>query len=184
MTQKVIKIIIVITSSLLTLSLLIGCAYLYNKLFYADPLEQALSKIATIGSFQVNGNDSSKIKAQFTADEKLRSNFYTLLDRLEGQKYDPKALTIEISNTEDAKLREFLTQAMLPIFEAISTGKFSELPSYLDSIIANTSIQYSLEMDSSFIFLTVQTDSKYAHMIINRGESPLNIVNTMGGEYL
>lgn len=184
MTQKVIRLIIVITSSLLTLSLLIGSAYLYNKVIYTDPLEHSLSKIAAIGSFQVNRNDSSKIKAQFTADEKLRSNFYTLLHQLEGQKYDQKGLTIEISNSEDAKLREFLIQAMLPIFEAISTGKFSELPSYLDSIKEATSIQYSLEIDNSFIFVTVQNNGNFAHMVINRGDSPLNIINTMGGEYL
>lgn len=170
----------------MTLALLIGAAYLYNKVIYTTPLENSLSKIASVGSFQVNSiSNSSKITAQFTSDEKLRSNFYVLLDQLEGQKYNSlDQLTIEISNTEEVMLRDFLTKARLPIFEAISTGKFSELPSYLDKIVSETPIEYSLEIDNNFIFITSKADGIYAHMVINRGQSPLNIINTMGGEYL
>lgn len=170
----------------MTLVLLVGAAYLYNKVIYTNPLENSLSMIASIGSFHVNNvSNSSKITAQFTSNEKLRSNFYILLDQLEGQKYNSlDQLTIEISNAEEVMLRDFLTKARLPIFEAVSTGKFSELPSYLDRILSETPIEYNLEIDNNFVFITAKTNGKFAHMVINRGQSPLNIINTMGGEYL
>jgi hypothetical protein len=186
LSQKVIRMLVMTTTGLLTLALMVGATYLYTKVFYTNPLESSLNDLASIGSFKVEQLQAhSKIKVDFTLDDKLRSNFYILMDQLEGQKYkDLEQITIEVSNNEDTILRSFLTKARLPVFEAISTGKFSELPSYFEIIKAEIPVEYNLEIDSNFIFITATSGETSAHMVINRGNSPLNVINTMGGEYL
>lgn len=186
MSQKIVKFLTIIITGFVTLFLLMGTTYLYNKVIYTDPLEASVKKLASIASFQVEKiNSRSKIKVQFTIREKLRANFYLLLDQLEGQDYSEEdLLTIEIVNNENQKLRDFLTKAQLPVFEAISTGQFTVLPSDLENLIKDNDVQYELEVDNNFVFVTATSGKESAHLVISRGNSPLNIVNSMGGEYL
>lgn len=186
MSQKLLRIFTIIGTALLTLGLLIGGSYLYQKVLYTDPLESTITGIPAIGSFQMErGHSRSKIKVQFNVNDKLRANFYLLLDQLENQSAnDLQNVTLEISNVDDVILERFLTDSRLPIFEALSTGQFTELPSNLQSIAEGHGVTYDLEVDNNFIFLTGINGNKTAHIAINRGSSPLNIVNTMGGEYL
>lgn len=186
MSQKVIRILISAAAGLLTLVILVGFTYVYDMIVYKNPLETSLNGSASIGSFTIEQmQERSKIKIEFAQEDKLRSNFYLLLDSLEGQKFkDTEQITIEITNEEDELLRQFMTEARLPVFEAISTGKFSEMPASFEKIKEKVPLEYNLEIDNNFIFVTVFSRDKFAHMVINRGSSPLVIVNTMGGEYL
>lgn len=186
LSQKGLKILIIVTVCMITLALLIGATYLYTKVFYTDPLESALSDIASIGTFKVEQLQThSKIMVNFTVGEKLRSNFYLLLDQLKGQKNtNLENITIDLSNNEDTTLQSFLKRARLPVYEVISTGQFSELPLYFEVIKAEIPVEYNLEIDNDFIFITATSGDNFAHMVINRGNSPLNVINTMGGEYL
>lgn len=186
MSQKIMRVLTIVIIGFLTLGILVGATYLYNKLVYTNPLEASVTKMSSIGSFKVEQfNSRSKITVQFNIREKLRANFYLLLDQLEYQSTKSmNSLTIEISNTPDEDLRTFLTMSRLPVFEAISTGKFTELPAQLDNICVNTPVKYELEIDNNFVFITACTKDASAHMAINREDTPLLIINTMGGEYL
>lgn len=186
MSQKIRKLLTVLVTGFLTLAVLLGATYLYNKLVYTDPLRASVTEIASIGSLEVKHlNSRSVIKVRFNVQEKLRPNFYLLLDQLEGQKYrESERLTIVIENEKSTRLQEFLTESRLPVFEAISTGRFTALPANLNQLGKDLGVQYDLEIDNNYIFITASRNSESAHMIISRGDSPLNIVNTMGGEYL
>ena len=186
MSQKIIRILAIVLTGILTLGILVGATYLYNKLVYTNPLEASVAQMKAIGSFRVEQfNSRSKIKVQFNVREKLRANFYLLLDQLEGQsKKNLNNLTLEISNPPDKELYAFLTKARLPVFEAISTGKFTELPARLDELSLNVPVKYELEIDNRFVFITACSGEASAHMVIDRGNTTLLIINTMGGEYL
>ena len=186
MSQRVLRILTTMMTGLLTLGLLVGATYLYNKIVYTNPLEASVAQMSSIGSFKVEQfNSRSKIKVQFNIREKLRTNFYQLLDQLEGMSAkDLNDLTIEIENAENKELRDFLTDARLPVYEVISTGNFTGLPAKLDEIKQNTGIEYELEIDNSYIFITAYSGDAAAHMVIDRGNSMPLIINTMGGEYL
>lgn len=186
MSQKVIRILISAAAGLLTLVILVGFTYVYDTIVYTNPLESSLNGSASIGSFTIEQlQERARIKIEFAQAQKLRSNFYLLLDNLEGQKFKAaEQITIEITNEEDELLKQFLTQARLPVFEAISTGKFSEMPANLEKIKEEIPVEYDLEIDNNFVFVTVFSGDKFAHMVINRGSSPLVVVNTMGGDYL
>ncbi|MCR4440901.1 MAG: hypothetical protein QHH10_02200 [Peptococcaceae bacterium] len=186
MPQKAVRALTVIISSFLTMVILVGATHLYNRVVYAKPLENTMTKMSSISSFKVEKLKSRyRIEVQFSVREKLRASFYLLLDQLAEQNYrEPENLTIVIQNPSNAELRDFMTQARLPLFEAISTGKFTELPAHLDRKASRMGVVYELEVDNNYVFITASSGDKTAHMILNRGGSPLMIINTMGGEYL
>lgn len=186
MSQKLRRIFTVLVVSLATLGILLGSTFAYNRLAFTKPLEASVIKLPAIGSFKIEKiNSRSKITVQFNVPVKLRTNFYQMLDQLHGQ-FSTKSnnLTIEINNKPNEQLGNYLIEARLPIHQAISTGEFTALPRELEKLAANTQVQYDLEVDNDFIFLTVSDGSETAHLIINRGDSTLQIINTMGGEYL
>lgn len=185
MSQKLKKVITVIVVSLATLGVLMGSTFVYNRLIVTNPLESTVTKLPAVGAFKVEKlNSRSKITVQFNVAAKLRTNFYQMLDQLQNQANKLANLTVEIHNQSNEQLGDFLTEARLPIHEAISTGKFTTLPEELDQLAAQKQVQYDLELDNDFVFLTVSQGSETAHLIVNRGSSVLQVVNTMGGEYL
>lgn len=186
MKHKMLRLLLIIGVAVLTTGVLLGFNLIYNKLVFTNPLEASVKSMPAIGNFQMEKqNSQSKIKVQFKVEEKLRSSFYHLLDQLEAQSLSKTGeITLEISNENNDDLNKFLLSARLPIQEALSTGQFTILPQALGVLAKEGQVKYDLEVDNNFIFLTSTKGSKSAHIIINRGSSPLNIINTMGGEYL
>jgi len=186
LSQKLLRIFTVILAGSLTLVFLIGGTVFYNKVVYSSPLEASVKKISAVDSFQVeNLNSQTKLRVQFNTKEKLRANFYLLLDQIQGQSItSSENITLIIDSTYNENLRKFLTDARLPIFEAISTGLFTSLPDQLDKLSLQANITYDLEIDNNFIFVTANAGPDSAHIVINRGDSALIIINTMGSEYL
>jgi len=185
LSQKLRRVMTVFLVSLATLGILLGSSFVYDRLTFTNPIEANVTKLPAIGSFKVEKlNSRSKITVQFNVTSKLRTSFYQMLDQLQSQSTKLANLTVEINNKADEKLRDFLTEAQLPIHEAISTGKFTILPGELEKLASPRQLQYDLEIDNDFIFLTVSDGSSAAHMVINRGHSELLVINTMGGEYL
>ncbi|QNB45699.1 hypothetical protein BR63_04865 [Thermanaerosceptrum fracticalcis] len=186
MSQKLLRFFTTILIGFITLAVLVGGTYFYNKLVFTEPLEAAVTKLPSVSAFKFEQvNSRSKITVQFKDSQRLRDSFYQLLDQMEKQ--SPKNLahlTVEIANTPNAALEKFLTDSRLPIFEALSTGKFTELPNHLTSLAQKNSVTYMLDLDNNFIFLTAKDEQQTAHIIINRGSSPIQIINTMGGNYL
>lgn len=186
MSPKFTRVFAIVISGILTFVLLIGGTLLYQKYVYADPLEASVTKLPTVSSFKMEqSNSRSKVSVEFNVHEKLKGSFYLLLDQLEQQSARSlDNLTVEIVNQPDAALETFLQEARLPIYEAISTGHFTAIPDQLTKIAQPMQISYDLELDNHFVFLTANHQDRAAHLIISRGNSPLIIVNTMGGEYL
>lgn len=184
--NKMLRIFTIIGVALLTTSVLLGVNLVYNRVFYTNPLEAAVRKMPAVGEFKIEKlNSKSRIRVQFNVKERLRSSFYQLLDQLENQNLqETQHFTLEISNQAEENLYSFLLAARLPVQEALSTGEFTALPDSLKLPAAEYKVKFDLEVDNHFIFLTASNDSGSAHLIINRGSSPLNIVTTMGGEYL
>lgn len=186
LSQKLFKILLIVFSGILTLTLLVGGTYIYNNKFYAEPIEEIVTTLPAVKMFEINKETTGlRIKVQFSVKEKLRTNFYTMLDQLEGQvKNNSTNIVIEINNEQSNELGQFLTDSRLPIFQAIATGAYTQLPSYISLLADQKGIAYNIEIDNHFIFLSTYKDETTAHMIIKINDSPLNIINTMGGEYL
>lgn len=186
MKHKMLRLLIIIGVAVTTTGVLLGFNLIYNKFVFTDPLEASVKSMPAVGNFQVEKQSSqSIIKVQFKVEEKLRSSFYHLLDQLEAQSFTKSGkITLEVSNDPDEYLNKFLLAARLPVQEALSTGQFTALPAALKVLAEENLVKYDLEVDNSFIFLTATKDEQTAHLIINRGSSPLTIINTMGGEYL
>jgi hypothetical protein len=180
------RIFTIIVIGITTLSILLGGTYYYQKYIYTNPLEDAVRKINVVNSFQIERDRNRLlISVQFNDKDKLRPNFYRLLDQLEGQKAGSlNNLTIRINNSSNDKMANFLKDAKLPVYEAISTGHFTALPGQLNDLSNKEHVKYNLDIDSKFIFITTNFNGKSAQMIIERGETNLDIINTMGGEYL
>lgn len=184
--QKLLRIFTTVLTGLLTLAILIGATYVYQKLVYTNPLEASVKQLTAVSSFEIEkGKAYSRIHVQFRVTEKLRTSFYQLLDQLESQSAkDLQNLVLVIDNQPQDNLEQFLHQAQLPIQEAISTGLFTMLPQKLQEVGESTGVTFDLEIDNTFVFITANYGGQSAHLIVNRGNSPLSIVNSMGGEYL
>ncbi len=179
------RILTILVTAVLTLVLLIGGSSVYKKIIYTNPLEASLSNMPAVTSFAIEKYSShEKLKVNFSDQGKLKANFYNLLDQLETQSNRVNNLTIEISNNKDSQLEKILSSSQLPIYEAISTGKYSQLTENLAKISTGQNLEWEVEMDDKFIFLTTRTKDNYAHMVIKRADSPLTVINTIGGEYL
>lgn len=186
MSQRILRIFTMIVMGITTFCILIGGTYFYQKFIYTNPLEKAVSKIGGVGLFQVEQEkDRLLINVQFNAQEKIRPNFYFLLDQLEGQKKSNLSnVSIKIQNPSNEKLGNFLKTVKLPIYEAISTGQFTKLTDQLTALSETEQVTYELEMDNQFIFITANKGGVFAHMVINRGDSAFKLITMMGEEYL
>ena len=186
MPHKVLRIFSIIVIGITTLCFFMGGSYLYQKYIYTNPLEDAIEKVAGIGEFEVEKSKNQLlVSVRFDTNNRLRSNFYCSLKELEiPKKGNSNDMTIQINNTHDTELEQFLKNVKLPIYEAISTGLFTTLPAHLNALSQNEDLEYDLEIDNQFVFINVSRNDKYAHMIINREQIPFTIINMVGEEYI
>lgn len=186
MSQRLKRVFAILVISSATFTMLLCGSFLYNRFLFDKPLENNITKLSSIGSFKYeNLNTKSKITVQFNVAKKLRTSFYQLLEQIDNQLDDsPDSLIIEIDNVPNESLGNFLREARLPVHEAMSTGEFTTLPEKLEQLAEAAQVYFELELDNDFVFLTAAADSAAAHLVIARGDSPVKVVTTMGGEYL
>ncbi|MGB3972854.1 MAG: hypothetical protein WBL58_01645 [Peptococcia bacterium] len=185
MVQKLKKVLTTFLISLATFALLVAGTYAYNRIALTKPLEDKVTKIPAIGAFSYEKlNSAEKIVVEFTEPDKLRTSFYQLLNEIQEQTVASGDLIIEINNIENNSLASFFKEARLPIHEAISTGEFVALPQQLDKMVSERQVQYNLEVDSDFIFLSAIDGPNSAYLVIKCSDLPLTVITTMGGEYL
>jgi hypothetical protein len=189
MAQKILRIFTIIVIGVASFGLLVGGTSFYQRFIYSNPLEKALMKMEEIEVLQFEQNKNSLFLAvQFNVPERLQPNFYLLLEQLQGQKKNKlDHCVLEIKNTLNNKeLVNFFKAAKIPLYEAINTGHFIALSEQLTALSQKDKITYDLKMDNQFIFITAHKGEDFAHLVINRnsGELPLQIITTMGEEYL
>lgn len=186
MTSKYFRIAAAILAGSLTLGILIGGNYLWHKIFYTNPIEASVAQISDIKSFEIEHSQlQAKVRVQFREECNLKTTFYALLGELKSQMSNSSSvLKIEVANEPAKELKSFLREAQFPIYEAISTGKYTQLPSLLSEMADQKQIHNQIEIDDNFIFLTVHKNGQIGHLIIKRSDFPLEIINTMGGDYI
>ena len=187
MSRKILRIFTIIAIGITSFGLLVGGTYLYDRYIYTNPIEEALSQMESIeiSQFEENAN-SIYITAHFNSQEGLQSNFYNLLNKIEEQKNNSVVnYVVNIkNNSNNEEFAKFLKAAKLPIYEAINTGHYTALPQQLTALSQNEEINYDLEIDNNFIFVTINKGEDYAHLVINSEDSPYRIVTTMGEEFV
>ena len=187
MSRKILRIFTIIAIGITSFGLLVGGTYLYNRYIYVNPIEEALSEIETVEISHFEESETSLyITAHFNSQKGLQPNFYNLINEIENQKNNSVVnCVVNIkNNSNNEELAKFLKTAKLPIYEAINTGHFTALPQQLTALSPNEEINYDLEMDNQFVFVTVNQGEDYAHLVINCGDLPYRIITTMGEEYV
>ncbi len=184
--DKIKKTLTTLISGLVIFVVLAGATGFYNKTFLRAPLEDAVQKMPGIEYFEYqSANNRKKATVQFNVRSNLKSVFYLFLDKLEGKtnSRNPE-ITVEIRNQRNPELALFLKKANLFLYEAIDTGELSKLPARLDDISDGQNIVYDIEIDNNYIFLTANKEDDTAHLVICKENGTLQIINTMGGDYL
>ncbi|MGI6606204.1 MAG: hypothetical protein ACOX2X_04060 [Peptococcia bacterium] len=186
MSQKLTRIFTIIVISIATLSVLIGGTYFYENFLYTNPLEKTVEQMKAVEVFEVeHTKDRMMIKVQFNREDKLRPSFYQLLNEVEQvNNIDINNLVIKINNNFDQEIASFMQASKLPIYEALSTGEYTELPEKLASLAENEELTYELDLDQQYIFLTAYKDDQVGHQVIKRTETPFSVFTTMGEEYI
>lgn len=186
MSQKIFRIFTIIVISIASLGVLIGGTYLYENFIYTNPLTKTVQKMQNVESFAIEqSKDSLIIEVQFNQQAKLRPSFYQLLSEVEHQKKTATDnLVVKIKNSSSKEVASFLRAGKLPIYEAISTGEFTQLTGKLNALAEKEEITFDLDLDQEYIFLTAYKEGKVGYQIIKRTETPLNVFTMMGGEYI
>jgi len=187
MSRKILRIFTIIAIGITSFGLLVGGTYLYDSYIYTNPIEEALREMETIDIIQFEENDTSlNVTAHFNSQEGLQASFYSLLNKIEEQKNSSVVnCVVNIkNNSNNEELAKFLKAAKLPIYEAINTGHYTALPQQLTALSHKEEINYVLEMDNQFLFVTVNKGEDYAHLVINSGDLPYRITTTMGEEFV
>lgn len=187
MSRRILRIFVIIVIGITSFGLLVGGTYLYDSYIYVNPIEKALSEIETVEICHFEESDTSLyITAHFNSQKGLQPSFYNLLNKIEEQKSNSVVnCVVNIKNNSNNKeLAKFLKAAKLPIYEAINTGHFTALPQQLTVLSQNEEIDYELEMDNQFVFVTANKGDEYAHLVINSRDLPYRIITTMGEEYV
>jgi hypothetical protein len=186
MSQKILRIFTIIVISIATLTVLIGGTYFYENFLYTNPLEKTVAQMNGVEVFAVeHTKERMLIKVQFNQEEKLRTSFYQLLHEVEQlNKNDLNNLVIEINNDFEQEIASFLQASKLPIYEALSTGEYTQLPEKLASLMEKEELTYELDLDQQYIFLTAYKDGQIGHQVIMRTETPFSVFTTMGEEYI
>lgn len=186
MSQKIFRILTIIVISITALSVLIGGTYLYENFIYTNPLNKTVQNMQNVESFAIEQTkDRLIIEVQFKQQEKLRPSFYQLLSELEQQKkIDPANLVIKIKNPPNQEVASFLQAGRLPIYEALSTGEFTQLPDKLTALAEKEKVTFELDIDQQYVFLTAYKEGKVGYQVIKRTETPLSVFSMMGGEYI
>jgi len=186
MSQKIFRIFTIIVISVATLCALIGGTYFYENFLYTNPLEKTVAQMKGVEVFTVeHTKDRLLIKVQFNQEDKLRPSFYQLLHEVQQlNKNDLNNLVININNDFDQEIASFMQAAKLPIYEALSTGQYTQLPEELALLAEKEELTYELDLDQQYIFLTAYQDGQVGHQVIMRTETPFSVFTTMGEEQI
>lgn len=187
MQRKILRIFAIMLIGFLCFGVLTLFVNFYQSHFYQHPLEKELTQIEGLEITKFNQEKNGLfLEISFNSRENLRANFYALLKASQTQKgVDLKNCVWQINNKKtEPELSDYIKKAKLIVYEAISTGHFTVLPEQLALLAQASDLTYDWAVDPHFVFITVSKEEYFAHLVVKRGDFPLEIITMWGEEYL
>lgn len=158
----------IITSLLVTMALLFGGWFLYQKVEIEEPIRTEISgmKSATLADLQMN-KEQLLIKLTVTNPDKFPEEYMELQNHIE-QQINNKKVTVVLTNQDDA-LKQVWMDGTFALTEALELRQYSKVPQIVgDWKLKNHLDKASTAMDHNNIYVFLKRGADEYYTIVPR----------------
>lgn len=161
----------IITSLLVTLALLFGGWFLYQKVEVEEPIRTEISGMqsATLADLQVN-KEQLLIKLTVTNPDKFPEEYMKLKNNI-AQNITNKKVVVELTN-QDAALKKVWMDGTFALTEALELHQYSKVPALVEEWrVKNHLDKASTSMDENNIYVFLKRGSEEYYTIVSRNSA-------------
>jgi len=168
-----IRLTTVVCALILTLCVLFGGYYLYDRYFIRDGLREQINQLVTAQEIIIERQDNlSKVAIRSSEIENFQ-DVYQKIAKLVYQSLGHQAEVVFLDERTE-KLSQLYEECSFIIHEGIATGKFQEMRTQILNLAEQKGVQCHLTIDSSNIYLVLRDEEGYLYEVIPR-------INQTGG---
>lgn len=160
-----IRLTTVVCALILTLCVLFGGYYLYDKYFIRDGLREQISQLVTAQEINIDKQDNSSIVSIRSSEIENFQDVYQKIAKLVYQKLGPQAEVVFLDERTE-KLSQLYEECSFIIHEGIATGKYQDMRTKVMNLADQKGVQCHLTMDSSNIYLVLKDEKGYLYEVI------------------
>jgi len=162
-----IRLMTVICALILTLCVLFGGYYLYDRYFIRDGLREQISQLVKAEEINIEKQDNLSTVLIRSSEIEDFQNVYQKTAKLVYQSLGPQAEIIFLDErTENLSL--LYEECSFIIHEGIATGKFRDMRTQVLNLADQEGVQCDLTMDSFNIYLVLRDEEGYLYEVIPR----------------
>ncbi len=162
-----IRLMTVICALILTLCILFGGYYLYDRYFIRDGLQEQISQLVTAQEINIEKqNNLTKVSIRSSEIENFQ-DVYQKIAKLVYQRLGPQAEIIFLDERTE-NLSMLYEECSFIIHEGIATGKYQDMRTQVLNLADQEGVQCHLTMDSSNIYLVLKDEQGYLYEVIPR----------------
>jgi len=175
----------IVAAMLITLALLLGGQFLYEKHFVQNGLDQQVAKVTAVDDLRVAKDEKPPaVYVRISNAQDLQTDYQGLTDVIRKQLGPQYKLVLLDERTP--KLQSLYEQASFAIQEAIATGDFQAMQKSVSRLAADNKVQSNISVDSYNVYLELRDEqgSGYLYEVIPRtGQAAIGgQANSTGGE--
>lgn len=159
----------IVAAMLITLLLLLGGQWLYEKYYVKDGLDRQIANVAAVESLTVAKDENPpSVYVRFSHVQDLQTDYQGLTDVIRKQ-LGPNYKVVLMDN-RTPKLQSLYEQCSFAIQEAIATGNYQAMQKEVAQIAADNKAQSHMSVDSNNVYLELrdQQDTGYLYEVIPR----------------
>ncbi len=157
----------VVFALLITLCLLLGGYYLYQKYYVRSGLEEQINQVVSAEEVKIDKQENPPTVYVRSLEIKNLQSVYEKTAELVHRKLGPN-YRIVFLDKRTPKLRSLYENSSFVIQEGIATGSFQEMHQKVLELADRKGVQCHLTMDSSNIYLEFKDDQGYLYEVIPR----------------
>jgi hypothetical protein len=162
-----IRLMTVICALILTLCVLFGGYYLYDRYYIRDGLREQISQLVTAQEINIEKQDNSSTVSIRSPEIENFQSVYQKTAKLVYQRLGSEA-DIVFLDKQTENLSMLYEECSFIIHEGIATGKFQDMRTQVLNLAAQEGVQCDLTMDSSNIYLVLKDEQGYLYEVIPR----------------
>ncbi len=162
-----IRLTTVIAAMVITLSLLLGGQYIYEKYILKQGLNQKVSQIVKVDEIKIAKQEKPPVVYIRASQIKDLQVTYRRLEKTVKEQLGPE-YQIVLLDRRTSKLQTLFEDCQFPIQEAISTGSFQEMYQTVSQKARYKNVNYKISVDSYNVYVQFRDEEGYLYEIIPR----------------
>jgi hypothetical protein len=159
----------IVAAMLITLALLLGGQFLYEKHFVKDGLDRQVAKVAAVDDLRIAKDEKPPaVYVRINNAQDLQTDYQGLTDVIRKQ-LGPQYKVVLLDN-RTPKLQSLYEQGSFAIQEAIATGNYQAMQKSVSRLAAANKTQSNISVDSYNVYLELRDEqgSGYLYEVIPR----------------